>query len=246
MFHFKRFDLSHERCTLKIGTDAVLLATLTQAPPALNILDIGCGCGVIAFCIAQQLVDRQTIPKIIGIDVDSDSIIEAQENAQQFPLLPLHCFRFEKISLQEFANQCDATKFDLIVSNPPFFHNNLKPKEKGRLQSKHGDGQLSFDDLVDGVDKLLSQNGRFALILPPAEMEEFHALTVGKWHVRKSVFIRPTAAKPVSRIVREYGRSPQMETTTTLSIRDAKLQYTPDYLKLVKNYLTINKTISPS
>lgn len=240
MFHFKQFALAHERSTLKIGTDAVLLAALTQVETAKSVLDIGCGCGVIAFCLAQKLAENQIIPNIVGIDVDADSITEARENAARFPLLPNSSLRFEQISLQDFANQDNACRFDLIVSNPPYFHGDLKPQDKSKLQSKHGDGQLSFQELVDGVEKLLSLDGRFALILPPAEMEEFHRLTIGKWHCRKSVHIRPTATKPIYRIVREYSRSPQPETESRFSIRNAELQYTPEYLQLVKPYLTIS------
>ena len=239
MFHFKQFDLAHERSTLKIGTDAVLLAALTQVETAKSVLDIGCGCGVIAFCLAQKLAENQIIPNIVGIDVDADSITEARENAARFPLLPESCFHFEQISLQDFANQDNAHRIDLIVSNPPYFHGDLKPQDKSKLQSKHGDGQLSFSELVDGVDALLSEKGRFALILPPTEMEEFHQLTIGRWHCWKSVYIRPTASKPIFRVVREYGHIYHSEKEHNLIIRDAELQYTQEYLELVKPYLTI-------
>lgn len=239
MFHFKQFDLSHERSTLKIGTDAVLLAALTQVDSAQTVLDIGCGCGVIAFCLAQKLAEKQVIPNIVGIDVDKDSIAEARENAERFPLLPNSSFQFEQISLQEFANQGNAHKFNLIVSNPPYFHGDLKPQDKSKLQSKHGDGQLSFQELADCVDRLLSPNGRFALILPPTEMEEFHQLTIGRWHCWKSVYIRPTASKPIFRVVLEYGHDYHSEEEHYLDIRDAELHYTEKYLELVKPYLTI-------
>lgn len=239
MFHFKQFDIAHERSTLKIGTDAVLLAALTQVKSAQSLLDIGCGCGVIAFCLAQKLSENQTFPNIVGIDVDADSIAEARENADHFPLLPSSRFHFDQTSLQDFANQENATHFDLIVSNPPYFHGDLKPQDKSRLQSKHGDGQLSFQELVDGVEKLLSLNGRFALILPPAEMAEFHQLTLGRWHCRKSIHIRPTTSKPVFRIVREYGRELLPNEEHYLDIRDAGLHYTQAYLELVEPYLTI-------
>lgn len=241
MFHFKQFDLEHERSTLKIGTDAVLLAALTQAIPANKVLDIGCGCGVIAFCIAQQLSNNQLFPEIYGIDVDRDSIIESRENAAHFSLLPESCFHFENIRLQDFVNQENRQSFDLIVSNPPFFHGDLKPQDKSKLQSKHGDGQLSFPELVEGVDALLSENGRFALILPPTEMAEFHPLAMRKWHCHKSVQIRPTASKPVYRIVREYARTTHPEEELFLSIRDSGLSYTPDYLKLVEPYLLLRQ-----
>lgn len=239
MFHFKQFDLEHERSTLKIGTDAVLLAALTQTDTTQSVLDIGCGCGVISFCLAQKLAENQTIPNIVGIDVDADSITEARENAERFPLLPKNSFHFEQISLQEFANQENAQSFDLIVSNPPYFHGNLKPQGKSRLQSKHGDGQLSFQELVDGVDRLLSPNGRFALILPPPEMEEFHQIVNQKWHCVKTVFIQPTEKKPIFRVVREYSRAFPPEMKSHFSIRNANLQYTSEYLELVKPYLTI-------
>jgi tRNA1Val (adenine37-N6)-methyltransferase len=240
MFHFKQFDLAHERSTLKIGTDAVLLAALTQTDTAQSVLDIGCGCGIIAFCLAQKLAENQTIPNIVGIDVDADSISEARENAKRFPLLPNSSLYFEQISLQNFANQESTHPFDLIVSNPPYFHGDLKPQNKNNLQSKHGDGQLSFQELVDGVEKLLSPNGRFALILPPTEMEEFHQIVYQKWHCVKTVSIQPTEKKPVFRVVREYSRTISPEMKSHFSIRNANLQYTFEYLKLVSPYLTIH------
>ena len=239
MFHSKQFDLEHEHSTLKIGTDAVLLAALTQALPAQKVLDIGCGCGVIAFCIAQQLSKSQPFPKVFGIDVDEASVREAQENATRFPLLPASCFHFEQISLQDFVNQCDSLKFDLIISNPPFFHNDLKPQDKSKLQSKHGDGQLSFQELIDGVDALLAPQGRFAIILPSIEDVEFQKLTKDRLFCQKAIYIRPTAAKPVYRVIREYTRTPQPELEKHLSIRDANLQYTNEYLEVVEPYLML-------
>ncbi len=239
MFRFKQFDLEHEHSTLKIGTDAVLLAALIQANPAQKVLDIGCGCGVIAFCIAQQLSKNQPLPEVFGIDVDNDSVKEAQSNATRFPLLPESCFHFEHISLQNFVNQDDNLKFDLIVSNPPFFHNSLKPQDKNKLQSKHGDGQLSFQELVDGVNALLAPQGRFAIILPSAEDIEFQKLTKDQLFCQKTRYIRPTTAKPVYRVIREYSRTPQPEFEEHLSIRDAELKYTREYLEVVEPYLML-------
>lgn len=239
MFYFKQFGLEHEHSTLKIGTDAVLLAALTSVDTARSVLDIGCGCGVIAFCLAQKLALNQIVPNVSGIDVDADSITEALGNANRFPLLSKTCFHFENIRLQDFVNQSNRHSFDLIVSNPPYFHGDLKPQKKNKLQSKHGDGQLLFSELVDGVDALMAKNARFTLILPPSEMAEFHQLTIGKWHCWKSVYIRPTTIKPVYRIVREYGQTSRSEEVIHFSIRDSETQYTSDYLQLIKDFLLI-------
>ena len=130
MFHFKQFALEHERSTLKIGTDAVLLAALTAVDSAQTVLDIGCGCGVIAFCLAQKLADSLDDPQIFGIDVDANSIVEAQGNADRFAFLPTSCFHFEKIRLQDFVSQDNKRCYDLIVSNPPYFHGDLKPQNR--------------------------------------------------------------------------------------------------------------------
>ena len=77
IFQFKQFSLHHGHSTMKIGTDAVLLAALTDGKDAHNILDIGCGCGVIAFCMAQK---APSDAEIWGIDPDENSIKEATQN----------------------------------------------------------------------------------------------------------------------------------------------------------------------
>lgn len=240
-FHFKKFTLAHEHSTMKIGTDAVLLAALTEAQDAQSLLDIGCGCGVVAFCIAQQMAHKQMKPTIYGLDSDLPSVEEAQRNALQFPLLPPDCFHFLHIRLQDWTAQDCPPKFDLIVSNPPFFGNDLKPATASRLKSKHRDEQLSFEELILNVDKLLNDNGRFALILPFTEGEEFQQLAISHFHLTQKTIIRPTTKKPAHRVILEYTRHPHNDlfTERTLTIRNEKNEYTEEYLLAVKPYLTL-------
>lgn len=240
-FRFKKFSLAHEHSTMKIGTDAVLLAALTDAQDAHSLLDIGCGCGVVAFCIAQQMAHLQQTPTIYGIDNDLPSIEEAKRNARHYPLLPPDCFHFVHIRLQDWTLQECQPKFDLIVSNPPFFGNDLKPTNASRLKSKHRDNQLSFEELILNVDKLLNEKGRFALILPVTEAEEFQQLAASYFHLTQKTTIRPTAKKPAHRVVLEYARQPESEAVTanSLTIRNEKNEYTSEYLLRVKPYLTL-------
>lgn len=236
-FRFKKFSLSHDKSTMKIGTDAVLLAALTEAANAQSVLDIGCGCGVIAFCLAQQLAHTQIHPLVCGIDPDEASVLEARQNAAAYPLLPADAFRFVQGRVQDMAAADQPPQFDLIVSNPPFFGNDLKPTDASRLKSKHRDAQLSFEELLDSVLKILNPDGRFALILPPVEAAQFHALTEGLLHCRKRVYIQPTAKKPVHRVVLEYCREDVPFTERHLVIRNEQNEYTEEYRTITKPYL---------
>ncbi len=236
-FHFKKFSLQHDNSTLKIGTDAVLLAALTDVEAAQSVLDIGCGCGVIAFCLAQQLAHTQTHPLICGIDPDEASIMEARQNAAAYPLLPADAFHFVQGRVQDMAAADHPQQFDLIVSNPPFFGHDLKPTVASRLKSKHRDAQLSFEELLGSVLKLLNHDGRFALILPKTEGEDFNQLASEKLFCRKRFFLQPTAKKPIHRVIQEYSQQEGPCEEHLLIIRNEKNEYTEEYLRMVKPYL---------
>ena len=140
MFHFKHFSLYHENSALKISTDAVLLAAVTPVNQAQRVLDIGCGCGVIAYCLAWKMMKnavnqtKDTVnQEIIGVDTDADSIADALKSKEIFPQRQIQNIHFYQQSIQDFSRDY-AEKFDLIVSNPPFFVDALKPDTP---QKKH-------------------------------------------------------------------------------------------------------------
>jgi tRNA1Val (adenine37-N6)-methyltransferase len=112
-FVFKKFTIRQDKCTMKVNTDAVLLGAWVKPEAASNILDIGTGTGVVALMLAQK-----TNANILAIDIDKDSIQQATQNIIECPfeahIQALHT------SFQEFAKS-SIRKFDLIVSNPPFY-----------------------------------------------------------------------------------------------------------------------------
>ncbi|MCR4966130.1 MAG: methyltransferase domain-containing protein [Bacteroidales bacterium] len=225
---------------MKIGTDAVLLATLTELADAHSLLDIGCGCGVAAFCLAQKMQSLGDTAIVYGVDPDEASILEACENAANYGLLPESCFHFENTTVQSFSQRVGVPKFDLIVSNPPFFNKDFKPSREDRLKSRHRDGQLPFEELVESVVRLLAPGGRFAIILPPVESDEFREVAADRLYCHKTFPVRPTANKPIYRHVREYALKPAEEAVMPLfDIRDAENKYTPEYLELMRDYLLL-------
>jgi tRNA1Val (adenine37-N6)-methyltransferase len=243
-FHFKTFSLAHEKSTLKIGTDSVLLASVIPVNKATTILDIGTGCGVIAFCLAykRSLVNHSTDiemvtgapsvlcheSRITGIDIDADSIIEAQENRANFPVYAGQKLDFFHTSLQDFAINASSS-YDLIVSNPPYFSSSLKPDNPRHLRSKHRDENLTFKELFHGVCRLLSQEGYFYMILPPVEQKEFDAITDNLLFPFERWEIFPNPHKPLHRLITGYSFHHSTMQVHQITIRNALGKLTDIY-----------------
>ena len=115
-FQFKKFTIRHDKCAMKVGTDAVLLGAWADTASCKNILDIGTGTGIIALMLAQR-----SCADIDAIDIDKDACIQAEENVAASPfagrikVIPASC--------ADFARSTTLKKYDLIVSNPPYFIN---------------------------------------------------------------------------------------------------------------------------
>jgi tRNA1Val (adenine37-N6)-methyltransferase len=157
-FRFKQFTIIQEKSAMKVGTDGVLLGAWTNVPRSGHILDIGTGTGVIALMLAQRSADAH----VTGIEYEPEAAQESSENARNSPwsnrISMLH------ISFQEYYKSCTG-KFDLIVSNPPFFINSRKPKTGNLSIAKHNH-LLPYDDLAQGIAHLLAANGMFSVVLP--------------------------------------------------------------------------------
>ena len=256
MFHFKHFSLYHDNSALKISTDAVLLAAVTPIDQVKTVLDIGCGCGVIAYCLAwkmqQKLLQEKTTKKndkdlqeIIGIDIDASSIEEALKSKEIFPQRDFQHIHFLQQRIQDFAQKNDR-KFDLIVSNPPFFVDALKPNTLQKNISKHND-TLPFEDLKDAVCQLLDPEGRFFMILPATESARFEQMSQNQLFKFYQLLIQPTPSKPVNRIITGYRLLPATSTKTcpmapacvseTLCLRNADSSMSEAYRRLTKEFL---------
>ena len=213
---------------MKVGTDAVLLGAWMPVPKDCNnILEIGSGCGVISLMIAQK-----TNAKITGIDIDKKSVEEAQKNAENSPWKERVQFLQENVQLFAQKTTC---KYDVIVSNPPFFENSLKSPETSRNISRHND-TLSLQELNIAVNMLLSKNGRFGIILPVETTEKLENLMrITNLFATKKTWIYPTPTKKANRMLMMFERKHTVCEEDQLVIRDNG--YTDGYRQLVKEYL---------
>ena len=172
-FRFKQFTVFQDCCAMKVGTDGVLLGAWAEAYKRNNVLDVGTGTGLIALMIAQ----RNTNATIDAIDIDEGCVMQAKRNVFESPFS--NRVDVQKSSFQDFAARND-NKYDLIVSNPPYFHNSLKSPNLHRNYARHTDS-LSFYEIISEGVSLLTESGCISLILPYEFKTSvlMHAKTVG-------------------------------------------------------------------
>ena len=215
---------------MKVGMDGVLLGAWANVSGADHILDIGTGTGLIALMMAQ----KNNVAQIDAIEVDSEAFNEAVLNCQLSPWNDR--IKLELCSFQEFSERT-SLKYDLIVSNPPFFTNGVKAPLENRAQARHSDS-LPLDVLISGAAGLLQEKGRMALVLPFETLPEVEKLAaLNGLFVSRLCRIKPNPIKPDFRILIEL-------TSTECPIQESELMiefekhhdYTPEYMELTKDF----------
>jgi tRNA1Val (adenine37-N6)-methyltransferase len=227
-FQFQQFRINQDRCAMKISTDAVLLGALAEADEPKHILDIGTGTGVIALMLAQRFAEA----KIVAVELDEQAALQAGENFEQS--------RFsEQLSINHSAIQdfSVSNKFDLIVSNPPYFTAHLKGHLKERNQALHTD-TLSFEVLLSQVLVLLKESARFWLILPPFESSLFQKLAREKNLFPSRIFsVKDNPNKPIHRELVEFSFKETDLKIFNILIKNQDGSPNASYTKLVSGFL---------
>lgn len=223
VFRFKQFAVINDRTAMKVGTDGVLLGAWCPVEDARRVLDVGTGCGVIALMIAQ----RNPAAIINAIDIDRDAIEEAALNFANSPW----CDRL-KATECDFNDMDKKARYDLIVSNPPYFTNGILPTGDARITARHT-ASLSYRQLIEGAARLLTDDGMLALISPTdAEQDIIEAATFASLPVRQMVRVIPVEGTAPKRTLWLLSRRdiPYHEGTLTIVHRDGT--FTSEYISL--------------
>ncbi len=226
-FHFKQFSVKQDRCAMKVNTDGVLLGTWASGRGAARILDIGTGTGVIALMLSQQNPEA----KITAIDIDEKAYLQAKENFAASlwnkNLVAQH------IGLQNFSNE---TKFDVIISNPPYFIQDYKTEDEAKNVAKHSTA-LSYDELLEGINRLLSDNGKAFLIIPifnlPLLQTKAENLEI---YLTKLTEVTAVESKPPYVVLIQLERERREVVKSHLLIQKATGEFTQEYKELTKEY----------
>ncbi len=213
---------------MKVGTDAVFLGAWVSINTANRILDIGSGSGVIALMLAQRSTDNIHID---AVEIEHQDAMQANENilnSQWSNRIMVH-----EMSIQDFSPE---TKYDLIVSNPPFFNNSFQPPDKKRLHARHTI-TLDFRELIKSVVRLLKPNGTFNVILPFNEGLEF--IELAKQHLlfcSRQWSFRSREGKPIERWLLEFRlQTTEKEEGEIIHYRETE-EWSDTYKKLTQDF----------
>lgn len=229
VFHFKHFTIHQDRCAMKVGTDGVLLGAWTDPTSINRILDIGTGTGLIALMLAQK-----STANIDAIDIDENSCSQADENisaSKWFDRIQVH-----HCSLQSYILTC-SVKYDLIVSNPPYFIDAYYANDHSRNLARQADAGLSFDELILGVKALLKEDGKFCVILPCKEGCYFKTkAAIAGLYCNLITHVKTKSDKLEKRMIMKYQFKKEILVENELLIHEDDISFTEDYMELTKDF----------
>jgi tRNA1Val (adenine37-N6)-methyltransferase len=231
-FKFKQFTIEQDRCAMKVTTDGCLFGAWCAEEIGKieledsELLDIGAGTALLSLMILQK-----NKLHIDAVEIEKNAAMQAEENAAASPW-PDRI----KIIQEDILDRTDK-KYDLIISNPPFYENELRAASENRNIAHHSE-KLNMRQLVEVIKKRLKQKGRFFLLLPSKRSQDVHALLEEQdLFISKQVIVRPSTKHQPFRVMIMGGQNnfgePMFE---ELSIRDDDGNYTSGFVELLKDY----------
>lgn len=207
MFHFKQFSIDDSLCSMKVGTDGVLLGAWAEVSKAQHVLDVGTGSGLCALMCAQR-----SAADITAVEIDPQAALQAQRNICNSPFSSrIH------VLATDFCNFESTQLFDTIISNPPFFVDSLLPPNKQRSQARHAQ-TLPFVNLVHKSALLLRPHGTLQLILPYDIMPLIIDLCAQqRLYLKHQTSVITKAGKPPRRSLLRFEKSDRNSSERTFS-----------------------------
>ncbi len=235
-FRFKQFTIWHDRSALRVCTEACIFGAYADVSQATHALDIGTGTGLLALMMAQ----RNAKMLIDAVEIERQNFEQALENVAQSPFSEQISVHLAAIQDWKKKDQTSGiSKYDLIVSNPPFFTKHLLSADEARNRALHTE-TLSLNDLAIAVSQLLVAHGHFVVLLPPYETQCLTdtLATLGLWPTRQlQIFQR--LGKPIFRQITTFERKKTNLSTQILYIHNSEGKYSDGFRTLLKEYYLI-------
>ncbi|MGG7441025.1 tRNA1(Val) (adenine(37)-N6)-methyltransferase [Chryseobacterium arthrosphaerae] len=228
-FIFKQFEIQQSRDVFRVGTDGVLLGALAAVESAFRVLEIGTGTGLISLMLAQ----RNPQADFLGLDISADAAALTALNFENAPFRE----RMKNIH-QDFKTFETEEKFDLIVSNPPYFEESGSEKDKIARQTV----ELNFMQLISKSAQVLSEDGILSVIIPVEAGEIFISIAgENKLFLNRKVNIKGIEWAKVKRLVLEFSLTEKQLSESEFIIEKSPRIYSDQYLELTKEFHVFKK-----
>lgn len=235
-FRCKQFYVEHGDCAMKVSTDALILGAWTAVPATGSVLDIGAGTGILSLMLAQ----RAAAVRVDAIELDAVAAHVARQNftASRFSAR-LRLFQGDILTYPRSPDYRSEQRYDLIISNPPFFQDGIKSKEPTRQRARHTDS-LPFPDLLQVAAQCIQPTGIFSLVLPCVEAKlllDYAQAT--QWQLIRQCTVYSIPAKPIRTLLtlqRVNGVTDLAPISEQLVIRQHDGQYSAEYRTLLRDF----------
>ena len=228
-FKFKSFVVEQKDCAMKVTTDSCLFGAwmADQISDEQYILDIGGGTGLLSLMLAQKNSNFE----ITSVEIEQNCFQQLKENIQQSSFVnqitPIHA------NIVDFKSKM---KFNTIISNPPFYENQLKSDQTTVNQARHEES-LSLKNLLEIVDAQLDNNGVFYVLLPFYRKEE--TIQLAKQHglnPTQITEVKQTPSHQPFRVMFRFEKTNQDCNQNEITITDSNSNYTAAFVSLLKDY----------
>ena len=214
---------------MKVCTDSCILGAWTAARlnASETVLDIGAGTGLLSLMLAQE-----SPAKIDAIELDRESAQQAAENIAASPWS--HRIHLIHQDVRHFAPKHD---YDFIISNPPFFENDLLSPSSGKNKAKHAE-TLNLEEIISIIQRLLNARGAFSILVPFHRTDYIEKLAAAKgFHLREKMLIRQNPLHtPFRSVLLFTPKASSSMDIQELTIRDDQGKETVELLHLMKAY----------
>jgi len=217
---------------MKVCTDSCLFGALV--PAGMNkVLDIGTGTGLLSLMLAQ----KDPLAKIDAVEIDEAAAEQAKNNFASSPWADrLNIFNADILNFETGPPDSVIEKYDCIISNPPFFEDDLRSSEQKKNIAKH-DTSLSLTELIKIAEALLTKDGSFALLLPYHRVNYFiEEATRSGMHLTRQILVRQTAGHDLFRGILFFRRMKSHLENTEIIIKDHDGKYTAEFTAALKDY----------
>jgi tRNA1Val (adenine37-N6)-methyltransferase len=230
-FKFKQFEIQQSKNVFRVGTDGVLLGALANVNNASRALEVGTGTGLISLMLAQRNLNAE----FLGIDINEEAVNLTQLNFENSPFKP----RLKNIH-QDYKTFKTEEKFDLIVSNPPYFEASDSDKDKIARQTV----ELNFSQLISKSSKLLSRDGIFSVIIPvEAESGFIEICEENRLFLIRKINIKGIENSKTKRVILEFSLTQDIFTESEFIIEKSPRQYSDQYLEFTKEFHIFKKEV---